>query len=526
MSDPPISRSSRPKDEKRVGIWIRVSTEDQAKGDSPEHHEARARAYAEMKGWKVVTVYHLEAVSGKTVKNEPETVRMLEDVREGRTTGLIFSQLFRLGRNTRELLEISDFFNEHEADLISLAESIDTSTPIGKLYYTVTAAMGQCDREMTAARVAASVPIRAKLGKPLGGAAPFGYEWRDRKLVPNPEEAPVRKLLYELFLTHKRLKTVARLLTASGYRTRNGAAFSHTTVERLIRDPTAKGIRRANYTKSLGAKKRWTIKPEAEWVLVPVEAIIPEHLWEACNRLLDERRVGRKPAKRTTHLFSGVTFCTCGEKLYVPSNTPKYVCRKCRMKIPIVDLERVFEDELRAFVFSPEEIAEHLSEANRDLAEKRRLVESLERERAKVQAEMDRLYDLYMEEGMSSDGFGKRYRPLEERERQVAEELPHLQGEIDFLTIQYHSRDEILSESQSLSDRWPELPFEERRAVVEALVERITVAKDEITIDLLYHPQPPPLEIVSKGSRINTDSSPPAARSGRGRRGARGPSPR
>ena len=44
---------------KPVGIWIRVSTEDQAKGESPEHHEKRARFYAESKGWKVKEVYHL-----------------------------------------------------------------------------------------------------------------------------------------------------------------------------------------------------------------------------------------------------------------------------------------------------------------------------------------------------------------------------------------------------------------------------------------------------------------------------------
>ena len=46
---------------KPVGIWIRVSTEDQTRGDSPEHHEKRARFYAESKGWQVKEVYHLEA---------------------------------------------------------------------------------------------------------------------------------------------------------------------------------------------------------------------------------------------------------------------------------------------------------------------------------------------------------------------------------------------------------------------------------------------------------------------------------
>ncbi len=50
--------------DKPVGIWIRVSTEDQARGESPEHHEKRARYYAESKGWQIKEIYHLEAVSG------------------------------------------------------------------------------------------------------------------------------------------------------------------------------------------------------------------------------------------------------------------------------------------------------------------------------------------------------------------------------------------------------------------------------------------------------------------------------
>src|SRR5437660_8481901 len=91
-----------------IGIWIRVSTEDQAKGESPEHHLARARAYATAKGWTVKEVYDLAGVSGKSVKDHPEAKRMVSDIRKHHITGLIFSKLARLARNTRELLDFAD----------------------------------------------------------------------------------------------------------------------------------------------------------------------------------------------------------------------------------------------------------------------------------------------------------------------------------------------------------------------------------------------------------------------------------
>jgi site-specific DNA recombinase len=486
---------------KRVGIWIRVSTEDQARGESPEHHEHRARSYAQIRGWEVVTLYNLAGVSGKAVLPHPEARRMMEDVKAHRITGLIFSKIARLARNTRELLEFAEFFEAQGADLISLEESIDTSTAAGRFFYTIVAGMAAWEREEIASRVAASVPIRAKLGKPLGGAAPFGYRWQDRQLVPDPEEAPVRRLMYELYIERRRMLTVARLLNERGYRTRKGDKFTGTTVERLIRDPIAKGTRRVNYTKSRGQGKGWNLKPATEWVEIPVEAIVPDELWTAANALLAEKRgKGTKAApKRAVQIFGGLTFCHCGAKMYFPGNTPKYVCTRkgCRTKVPLADLERIFQVELRRFALSPEDVRATLSEADLNLRAKIDLLDGLRREDARLAAEAEQVYRLYLAGEIDPKGFGARNRPLAARRDELEAEIPRLQGEIDFLKIQQLSQEEVVSAAEDLSSRWFEIPLEERRAIVQAIVVRVTVGKDEIEFSLTClpagpHPPSPP----------------------------------
>src|ERR1035437_163476 len=227
---------------KKVGVWIRVSSDDQAKGESPAHHLDRAKNYAAARDWAVKEVYDLAGVSGKSVTEHPEARRMMEDIKRGHISGLIFSKLARLARNTEELLAFSKYFQIHNADLVSIAETIDTSTPAGRLFFTILAAMATWEREEIGDRQRASVLTRAKLGKTINGKAPYGYQWKDRKLVQHPDEAPIRRKAYELFLQYRRKGTVAKLLNADGHRTRGGFLFHDCGVTRILTCPCSKAV--------------------------------------------------------------------------------------------------------------------------------------------------------------------------------------------------------------------------------------------------------------------------------------------
>lgn len=476
---------------KTVGIWLRVSTEDQVKGESLEHHEKRARMYCESRGWEIAKVYRLEGVSGKAVIATPQAQQMLADARSGRIEALVFSKLARLARNTKELLELSETLNTYSVDLISLQEAIDTSSPAGRLFFTMIGAMAQWEREEISDRIISSVSIRAKLGKPIGGAAPFGYRWNaDKQLELNPVEAPIRKLVHELFLEHKRRKAVARILNERGYRTRNNSKWSDATVERLLRDPIAKGVRRANYTRTNDRKSAWEYKPESEWVLHPAPAIISEDLWEACNRILDERKAD--PAKRLKrspkHLFSAVTWCHCGGKMFMGWHSPKYICRKCRAKIPAEDLEAIFQEQLKAYILTPDELNKQLATMDGTLSEKERLVEAAEKELKKVSDDIELLFDLYKRKAITLDDFRTRHRPLADRKTSLDDELPKLQADVDVYKVLTLSKEEVASEARDLAGRWSTLSSEDKQSIVNNITDRITVGVDEVEVNLVDIP--------------------------------------
>jgi site-specific DNA recombinase len=477
---------------KHIAIWLRVSTDDQVKGESLDVHEARARSYADSKGWTVAEVYRLEAVSGKKVSDHVEAKRMIADIKRGHITGLIFSKLARLSRNSRELLDFAEIFQNHQADLISLAENIDTSSPAGRMFFSMIAAMANWEREEIVARVRASVPIRAAMGRPMGGQAQYGYAWVDKEFVLVPEEAAVRKLMYELFLEHKRFRTVARVLNERGYRTRHNAPWAGSTIERLMRDPTAKGQKRYNFSHIPEGQVSWVAKPESDWVYHPCPAIVSEELWNSVHELLTEKKLsGVRQSRTAKTLFGGLCFCLCGSKMYVPSNMKKYVCeaKGCKRKIPVDTLEAIWKSELDSFAFAPESLATFKKRAESELEQTIDLIASNEQTSDSVDKQIDSLLSLFQSGRLDDEGFSKRYEPLKIRLQKLQAEQSKLNQQAQRLESDLTRGEEALIETQDIASRYPNLAFNDRRRLVETVVERVTVDDDSVEFSYLFNPR-------------------------------------
>lgn len=466
----------------KVGIWIRVSTDMQVKDESPEHHELRAKQYINAKGWDLVKIYRLDGVSGKTVMKHPETQRMLKDVQRGEINGLVFSKLSRLARSTKELLEFADIFKSAKANLISISENIDTSTPAGMLFFTVISAMAEWEREEISSRVSSSIPIRAKLGKPLGGQAVFGYSWHNKEYVINESEAPVRKLVYEIFLRTLRKKTTADELNKLGHRTRKGALFSDTTVVRLLRDTTAKGERIANYTKTAENGKRIILKPKSEWTITKCPEIISEQIWNKANSILTEQerkstRVGRKSA----YLLSGFVKCSCSKKMYV-KRAKVYQCKDCRVNITVSDIEGIFWGFLSDCLINIDAV-KVMENSNNLRSKKQALFEETLNEKAALENKIQRYVTMRMDGGITREEFSDNLHPLNAQLANLEVFLQKIESEMDLEVHQIRLREDQVKEAKLLARDWPTMVFERKRSIIEAITKLVSISETSISIE-------------------------------------------
>ena len=430
---------------------------------------------------------------------------------KGKIQALIFSKLARLARNTMELLEISDFFQKYHANLVSLEESLDTSTPAGRLLYTVIGALAQWEREEISARVAASIPIRAQQGKPTGGIGPFGYIWNDdRRLVLNPEEAPTVKRAFELYLLTGRLLSTCEILNQEGYRARKGQ-FRPVTLKRILTDSVYKGMKRANYSKSKGHKKSWVLKPEKEWIYVPVDPIIEEQVWNEVNvKIFNNSKNSKKNIpKEGKYLFSGKVICSCQNKIYVSPykgmKIPRYICRKCRFKINEDMLEYYFKIALEKMIVEPQEL-QMMVNYKEEWKEKEKRLYILKKEMISVDLRIDTLVDLFSTQAIDRKNFTERFSPLKERKEQIEKEVCRLKSEIEFAKNNSISKDSLIDRTTTFFSLWPGLDDSGKRRLVEDLVDRVEVGDDRLNFIFSYNQ---PVETVVKDTRNFRGSSQP-----------------
>ncbi len=157
------NRNSTP----RVALYARVST--QHNGQDPETQLMALRDYAKARKLEVFSEYTDVGISGSK-DSRPALNRLMADARKRRFDTVLVARFDRFARSTRHLVLALEEFNALGVDFISLSESVDTSTPMGKMVYTVTAAVAELERSLIRERVVMGLQRAKAQGKAIGQA--------------------------------------------------------------------------------------------------------------------------------------------------------------------------------------------------------------------------------------------------------------------------------------------------------------------------------------------------------------------
>ncbi len=148
-----------------VALYLRVSTD----GQSVANQRRELEDMAKRARWKIVEVYQDKGISGAKGRNgRPELDRMLNDATRRRFKKLLVWDLSRLGRSLRDLISITDQFQELGVDLYVHKDAIDTGTASGRLFFHIVGAIGEFERERIRERINAGLARAKAEGKKLG----------------------------------------------------------------------------------------------------------------------------------------------------------------------------------------------------------------------------------------------------------------------------------------------------------------------------------------------------------------------
>lgn len=303
----------------RVGIYIRVSTDEQAReGFSIEAQRRILNAWTIVKGAEQTYEFIDDGYSAKNL-HRPAVQQLIDACTRRQIDTVIVWKLDRLTRDLRDLLMLfDDVFRANDVEFVSSTESIDTSTPAGRLMLNILGAFAQNERENTALRTSTVMLELSKLGKHLGGRPPYGYTVTpDMHYAIEPREAEAVRMIFEMKAEGSSYSEIVHALNNAGFVSRGGGSFSKNTIYDMLRNEKYTGMYIYNRAQSPGRNGRRNhraSKPESEITRIPsgMPAIISYDLWKAVrNMSLEGKALGGKNSAKNIYLLSGLVRCGC-----------------------------------------------------------------------------------------------------------------------------------------------------------------------------------------------------------------------
>ena len=327
-------------EKKLCGIYMRVSTEDQAReGFSLPEQKERLEAYCKFNGYKIVEYYTDAGISAKTGNFRPEYDRMLEDGKQGKINMIIALKLDRITRSTRDWETLMDYLEKYNINIAFVNDDINTTTANGKMVSRIMMSVSQNEIERTSERTIIGLEGAIKQGH-IPARAPLGYKHVDKKLVPDPLTKDIVIRIYNLYFEGLTYNTIAKLFNKE--KVLDKTNWKDTGILKIITNVIYKG----DYIQG-----KTTRNPR--YFPDVVEPIVSKELWENCQ--VQKKKNQRNYMRSQTYIFLQKLKCPkCGRilaggashKIKADKWYYYYRCEKCRGNIREHEIENSIKELL------------------------------------------------------------------------------------------------------------------------------------------------------------------------------------
>jgi site-specific DNA recombinase len=307
----------------RCAVYTRKSTEEglQQEFNSLDAQREACVAYIasqKHEGWQLIPDYYDDGGFSGGSMARPALKSLLDDIEAGKVDVIVVYKVDRLTRSLADFAKIVEVLDAKGASFVSVTQSFNTTSSMGRLTLNVLLSFAQFEREVTGERIRDKVAASKARGMWMGGCVPTGYDVVDRKLLVEPEAAQLVRHMFQRYLELGSVTLLADELDEQGHRTpirtsrtgrtSGGAKFSRGMLYQLLRNRTYIGE----------VTHKGSVYPGEH------EAIIDRSMFDKVRALLTINAVDRQMGTSFDNpsLLAGIIWSSYGFRL-IPSQSAK-----------------------------------------------------------------------------------------------------------------------------------------------------------------------------------------------------------
>ncbi len=374
----------------KCAIYTRKSTEHglEQEFNSLQNQEESCKAYIasqSFNSWQYYKTYSDAAISGGTMER-PALKQMLDDMAHGLVNTVVVYKIDRLSRSILDFHNMMKYFEKYGANFVSITQSFDTSTSMGKLTLNMLLSFAQFEREVSSERVRDKIRASKAKGLWMGGAPRLGYDLINKKLVVNQTEAEQVRHLFEKYLELQSVNDLTEYAKQNGIfgkrwetakrQIRGGNPISKMSMHRILRDKV--------YIGQIENKKEGTFAKGEH------KPIISAELFNRVQVALANNSNNKSPNTRAPNILTGKLFNHNGTKFINQMTSGKgkrkihyyatkgfYLTAACVDEIVIKTITDFLNSDMSNLPINLATVLKRIDITNMNFAEKRNLIQSL-----------------------------------------------------------------------------------------------------------------------------------------------------